>query len=100
MVGVVECSIIPNFPKYVLGSKKGDCGMQTLLFMTMERYRGIPVCWQSGRVLDPREVRLHDWCEVYYEGIDEVTLNMSFGLHESNNRQLRNFRFLELMRID
>jgi hypothetical protein len=65
--------------------------MQTLLFMTMVRYKGIPVRWQSGWMLHPGEVNLHDWCEVYYEGVGWVPLDMSFSLQKSNNKQVRNF---------
>ena len=87
----LEYSIVPNIPEYVLENKHGDCGMQTLLFMTMARYRGIPVKWQSGWMLHPGEVNLHDWCEVYYEGIGWVPLDQSFGLQESKNDKVRNF---------
>jgi hypothetical protein len=65
--------------------------MQSLLFMTMARYKGIPVRWQSGWMLHPGEVNLHDWCEVYYEGVGWVPLDMSFSLQKSHNKQVRNF---------
>ncbi|WP_101309679.1 transglutaminase-like domain-containing protein [Labilibaculum manganireducens] len=87
----LEYSIVPNIPEYVLENWHGDCGMQTLLFLTMARYRGIPVKWQSGWMLHPGEVNLHDWCEVYYEGIGWVPLDQSFGLQESKNDKVRNF---------
>lgn len=87
----LEYSIVPNIPEYVLENRHGDCGMQTLLFMTMARYRGIPVKWQSGWMLHPGEVNLHDWCEVYYQGIGWVPLDQSFGLQESGNGKVKNF---------
>ncbi len=62
----LEYSIMSDIPGYVLENKHGDCGMQTLLFMTLARSQGIPVKWQSGWMLHPHEVNLHDWCEVYY----------------------------------
>ncbi|MCU4156164.1 transglutaminase domain-containing protein [Carboxylicivirga sp. A043] len=89
--GALEYGIMPNIPEYVLSYKKGDCGMQTLLFMSMARYKGIPVRWQSGWMLHPGEVNLHDWCEVYYQGVGWVPLDMSFSLQKSNDEQLRNF---------
>jgi hypothetical protein len=89
--GALEYGIMPNIPEYVLKNRKGDCGMQTLLFMTMARYKGIPVRWQSGWMLHPGEVNLHDWCEVYYEGVGWVPLDMSFSLQKSHNKQVRNF---------
>lgn len=87
----LEYSIVPNIPEYVLENMHGDCGMKTLLFMTMARYRGIPVKWQSGWMLHPEKVNLHDWCEVYYQGIGWVPLDQSFGMQESRNEKLKNF---------
>lgn len=89
--GALEYSIMPDIPGYVLTNKRGDCGMQTLLFMTMARYKGIPVKWQSGWMMHPGEVNLHDWCEVYYEGIGWVPLDMSFNLQNSNDQQEKEF---------
>ncbi|WP_430814826.1 transglutaminase-like domain-containing protein [Carboxylicivirga sp. RSCT41] len=89
--GALEYGIMPNIPEYVLKNRKGDCGMQTLLFMAMARYRGIPVRWQSGWMLHPGEENLHDWCEVYYEGVGWVPLDMSFGLQQSEDHRLREF---------
>ncbi|NWJ49675.1 MAG: transglutaminase domain-containing protein [Bacteroidetes bacterium] len=89
--GALEYSIIPDIPGYVLLNRRGDCGMQTLLFMTMARYEGIPVKWQSGWMMHPGEVNLHDWCEVYYEGIGWVPLDMSFNLQNSNDIKEKEF---------
>jgi len=83
--GALEYSIMPDIPGYVLSNRRGDCGMQTLLFMTMARFEGIPVKWQSGWMMHPNEVNLHDWCEVYYEGVGWVPLDMSFNLQKSDN---------------
>jgi hypothetical protein len=89
--GALEYSTMDNIPEYVLQHRRGDCGMQTLLFITMARYKGIPVKWQSGWMLHPNKVNLHDWCEVYYEGVGWVPLDMSFGLQPTNKHQLRYF---------
>jgi len=83
--GALEYSIMSQIPGYVLANRRGDCGMQTLLFMTMARYLGIPVKWQSGWMMHPGEVNLHDWCEVYYNGVGWVPLDMSFNLQNSND---------------
>ncbi len=87
----LEYSTFENIPAYVLKTHHGDCGMQTLLFMTLARSQGIPVKWQSGWMLHPGKVNLHDWCEVYYEGIGWVPLDMSFGLQISTDEKIRNF---------
>jgi transglutaminase-like putative cysteine protease len=87
----LEYSTIECIPEYVLNNRHGDCGMKTLLFMSMARYAGIPCKWQSGWMLHPGELNLHDWCEVYYEGIGWVPLDQSFGLQNSENQQVKDF---------
>ena len=89
--GALEYSIIPFIPGYVLANKRGDCGMQTMLFMAMARYQHIPVKWQSGWMMHPHEVNLHDWCEVFYDGIGWVPLDMSFNLQKSDNLRDKEF---------
>jgi len=87
----LEYSIIECIPEYVLENRHGDCGMKTLLFMSMARYAGIPCKWQSGWMLHPGEINLHDWCQVYYEGVGWVPVDQSFGLQESENQKIREF---------
>jgi transglutaminase-like putative cysteine protease len=89
--GALEYSIIPDIPGYVLTNRRGDCGMQTLLFMTMARVQHIPVKWQSGWMMHPLDVNLHDWCEVYYQGTGWVPLDMSFNLQKSNDLREKEF---------
>ena len=89
--GALEYSIMTQIPNYVLANHRGDCGMQTLLFMSMARYQGIPVKWQSGWMMHPGEVNLHDWCEVYYEGVGWVPLDMSFNLQNSGDLKEKEF---------
>ncbi len=74
-----EYSTIENIPEYVLDNGHGDCGQVTLLFITMARYAGIPTRWESGWMLHPRNINLHDWAETYYEGIGWVGVDQSFG---------------------
>ena len=59
--------------------------------MTLARSQGIPVIWQSGWMLHPRAVNLHDWCEVYYERVGWVPLDQSFGLQDDGDSKIRNF---------
>ncbi len=77
--GARDYSTIPNIPMYVLKNSHGDCGEFSLLFITMARYAGIPAKWQSGWMLHPDNVNLHDWAEVYYEGVGWVPVDQSFG---------------------
>lgn len=87
----LEYGTIPNIPEYVLTNRHGDCGMHTLLFMTLARSQGIPAKWQSGFVVQPGHAGLHDWGEVYYEGIGWVPVDQSYKLQPSENKPLREF---------
>ncbi len=89
--GALEYSIMPNIPEYVLANRKGDCGMQTFLLMSMLRYKGIPVKWQSGWMMPPDAENLHDWCEIYYTGIGWVPADISYGLQFSRDPKTREF---------
>ncbi len=74
-----EYSTIPNIPEYVLANRHGDCGQVSLLFITMARCAGVPAKWQSGWMMHPGNKNLHDWAEVYYDGIGWVPVDQSFG---------------------
>ncbi len=75
----VNYSLIPNIPEYVLANTKGDCGQVGLLMITMSRCAGIPARWQSGLMFHPDNCNLHDWCELYFEGIGWIPCDPSFG---------------------
>lgn len=89
--GALEYSIMPNIPEYVRMNRRGDCGMQTFLFMSMLRYKGIPVRWQSGWMVPPGGENLHDWCEVYYEGAGWVPVDVSYDLQLSEDVSVKEF---------
>jgi transglutaminase-like putative cysteine protease len=89
--GALEYSIIPNIPEYVMQNMRGDCGMQTFLLISMLRYKGIPARWQSGWMMAPGYQNLHDWCEVYYEGIGWVPVDVTYDLQNSEEETVRNF---------
>ncbi|MDR1720769.1 MAG: transglutaminase domain-containing protein [Dysgonamonadaceae bacterium] len=78
--GAREYATIDNIPLYVMENGHGDCGQVTLLFITLARYNGIPARWQSGFMLHPGRVNLHDWGEYYLEGIGWIPVDQSFGL--------------------
>lgn len=89
--GALEYSIMPNIPEYVIRNKHGDCGMQTFLLMSMLRYKGVPVKWQSGWMMPPDAKNLHDWCEVYFKGTGWVPVDISYGLQYSASLKTREF---------
>jgi transglutaminase-like putative cysteine protease len=89
--GAREYSTILNISDYCITNMHGDCGIKTILFMTLARYNGIPTKWQSGWMLHPGEVNLHDWCEAYFEGYGWVPVDQSFGLVDSDNEKVKYF---------
>ena len=89
--GAIEYSVMPDIPAYVLRNHRGDCGMQNFLLMSMLRYKGIPVRWQSGWMVPPGNENLHDWCEVYFEGTGWVPVDISYDLQYSSDSRTREF---------
>ena len=79
--GAREYSTIDNIPAYVLANNHGDCGQVTLLFITLARYNGIPARWQSGFMMHPDGLNLHDWSEFYIEGMGWMPMDQSFGIN-------------------
>jgi hypothetical protein len=81
--GAREYSTIENISDYCITRGHGDCGIKTMLFITLCRYNGIPAKWQSGWMVHPPEFNLHDWSEIYLEGYGWVPVDQSFGLVDS-----------------
>lgn len=75
-----EYSTLKNIPEYVLANKHGDCGQVSLLFITLCRASGIPAHFQSGFMIHPHENNMHDWAEIYFQGIGWVPVDQSFGI--------------------
>ena len=93
----LEYSTIKNIPEYAIENKKGDCGQVALLLITMLRYKGIPAHWQSGWMMHPGEVNLHDWAEYYIEGVGWIPIDVSFGRADIENSLLPREFFLSGM---
>ncbi len=89
--GAREYSTLENISDYCITNGHGDCGIKTLLFMTLCRYNGIPAKWQSGWMLHPGEINLHDWSEIYLEGYGWVPVDQSFGLVDSDQEDEKYF---------
>ena len=86
-----EYSTLDNIPEYVLDNKHGDCGQVSLLFITLARYCGIPAKFQSGFMMHPGAYNMHDWAQVYFEGVGWVPVDQSFGLFSSDNEDEKYF---------
>lgn len=81
-----------SIPEYVLREGHGDCGMLSLLLISALRCEGIPAKWQSGWITRPNGVcGMHDWAEVYFEGVGWVPVDASYGLTNSDNSRIREF---------
>lgn len=90
--GAREYSTIPNLAEYALNRGYGDCGQVSLLYINLLRNIGIPARWESGWYLEPEDVGIHDWAEVYFEGVGWVPVDMSFGLNlASKDKDVVNF---------
>lgn len=90
--GAREYSTIASLPQYVLDELHGDCGQVALLYISMMRSLGVPARWESGWMLHPWSQNLHDWAEVYFEGIGWVPVDVSFGRYvNSANEKIEHF---------
>lgn len=92
--GAREYSTLDNIPMYCLKRRHGDCGIQSLLFITLARLNGIPARWQSGWMLHPGEVNLHDWSEIYLEPYGWVPVDQSFGIQRFGSNEKEKYFYL------
>ena len=98
----IEYSTIRNLGDYCRTKGYGDCGQETMLFMTLCRLNGIPARWQSGWNTFPGAMTIHDWCEIYlapygwmpvdpYMGI--FAMRYANSLTAAQKQELRDFYF-------
>lgn len=87
----LEYSTIPSLSSYCIDKMYGDCGIKAMTFITLARYNGIPAKWQSGWMLHPENINLHDWAEYYLEGYGWIPIDVDFGLQHSENIDVKNF---------
>jgi len=86
-----EYSTFYNIPEYVIDTRHGDCGMQTLTFMTLCRMNGIPARWQSGWEFQPPKDSMHDWGEIYFEPYGWVPMDVTYGMRKTDDEKLKWF---------
>lgn len=65
--------------EYCAVNLKGDCGLQTLLFILLCRIVGIPARWQSGLAVSPEYTGSHDWAQFYLPGWGWLFADCSYG---------------------
>jgi hypothetical protein len=88
-----EYSIIPSFTLRAFNSRRGDCGVQNTLFVTMCRIAGIPARWQSGFETMPGQWGNHDWAEIYIAPWGWLPVDASYGIQKSEDPRIEYFYF-------
>ena len=88
-----EYSTIPSLSAKAFSSRRGDCGVQSMLFITMCRAAGIPARWQSGWQTKRVSCDMHDWAEFYVEPWGWLPADPSYGLQDSPDPRIREFYF-------
>ena len=68
-----------NIPDNCGKNLYGDCGVQTLLFITLCRCLGIPAKWESGWAAEPGFCGAHDWARFYVEPYGWLYADVSYG---------------------
>ena len=86
-----DYSTIRNISKYCFQNMHGDCGIQTILFMTLCRINGIPTNWQSGWTTTPGRAGMHDWGEIYFEPYGWLPVDATYGLLDSKDDDVKWF---------
>ncbi len=70
---------IDNLSEYCALERRGDCGIQSLLFITLCRIAGIPARWQSGLDAKPGDIGEHDWAMFYIPSVGWRFADLSYG---------------------
>jgi hypothetical protein len=86
-----EYCLIPSLSQKALQTRRGDCGVQAMLFITMCRCAGIPARWQSGWETKPTDTDMHDWSEFYVEPWGWLPADASYGVQKSIDPRIADF---------
>ena len=86
-----EYCIIPSFVRKGLAARRGDCGIQNTVFVTMCRFAGIPARWQSGFETKPGKWGMHDWAEIYIAPWGWLPADASYGVQKSDDPRVADF---------
>ncbi len=93
-----EYSTIRNLSAYAIKNRHGDCGIQTMLFITLCRLNGIPARWQSGWEFKPPSDSMHDWGMIYFEPYGWMPMDVTYGQRKAEAGDM--FRWFYLHGMD
>lgn len=71
--------LIDRIGEYAAVNRRGDCGLQAILFINLCRICGIPARWQSGMSIGADGPGDHDWAQFYVEPWGWLFADPSFG---------------------
>jgi len=77
-----EYCTIPSLSQKALSARKGDCGVQSMTFITLCRCAGVPARWQTCWETKPVKNSMHDWTEIYVEPWGWLPCDPSYGLQK------------------
>jgi transglutaminase-like putative cysteine protease len=88
-----EYCTIPSFALKGFHARRGDCGIQNTVFITMCRIAGVPARWQSGYETKPLkdDWGMHDWAEIYVAPWGWLPADASYGVKKSADPRIQDF---------
>jgi hypothetical protein len=88
-----EYCLIPSLALKGFNARRGDCGVQNTVFITLCRIAGIPARWQSGYETKPIEGNwgMHDWAEIYIAPWGWLPADASYGVQKSADPRIADF---------
>lgn len=90
---VHDYALFDNISWFAFQRRRGDCGVQAILLITMLRLAGIPARWQSGWYANPVRWGMHDWAQLYVEPMGWIYVDPSFGHPRDGEEWRRDFYF-------
>ena len=86
-----EYCIIPSLVMKGFAAGRGDCGIQSTVFITLCRIAGIPARWQSGWETKPADWNMHDWAEIYLAPWGWLPADAAYGVQKSDDPRIADF---------
>ena len=88
-----EYSSVDSLTEYSTLGRRGDCGILSLVFITLCRIAGIPAQWQSGLEAEPNAVGEHDWAMFYLPELGWMYSDLSGGSVAYERKEFSRWNF-------